>query len=137
MNLPKHLYHRTNSVKDIESILENGYIVPSRLLKKKETVSGSHSFDFVSLTKAKCNETGGRIQLKMKADKIDHSNIFNIWHQIRNVCIESIKRTENIPNFVPPQCTFLSEFEWSTNTERLKEFEDLSGISRNYKIIKE
>jgi hypothetical protein len=203
MKLPEILYHRTNSAKDVESILEKGYIIPSRMLKKKETISGSRLFDYISFTEAKCNDTGGRIQFKMKADKINDSNLFNIWHKIRDECIESIKRMEHISGFVPPQCTFLNEFEWRTrrnipipankdtveeivlyenyvkakhlledpkftkaekikntmyrnrltemskkynipfrsinmectNEERLKEFEDISGISRNYKII--
>lgn len=210
MKPPEILYHRTNSVKDVEFILDKGHIIPSRMLKKKETVSGSRSFDYISFTEARCNETGGRIQFKMKADKINDSNLFNIWHKIRDECIESIKirdakaSTGHIPNFVPPQCTFLNEFEWrtrinisipankdtveeivlyenytktkhliedpkfrkiekmkntkfrnklieiskkydipfrSTNTEctndeRLREFEDLTGISRNWEITK-
>jgi hypothetical protein len=114
-DIPENLYHRTNSIKDVESILKRGYIIPSKMLKRKETISGSLSYDFVSLTEAKCNETGGRIQFKLKTDKINHSKVFNIWHQIRDKCIDSIKKSENIPGWVPSGCIFLSEFEWRTH----------------------
>lgn len=112
--LPKYLYHRTNHFKDIENILEKKAIVPSIQLKKKETVCGSRSFDFVSMTEGKCVESGGKLQIVFDTEEITKKNkIFNLWRKIKEA---------------DPKSIFLRELEWRSCSPIKFEKEDIKEI---------
>ncbi len=114
LSLPKYLYHRTNHFRDLESILENKAIIPSSQLKKKETICGSRSFDFVSMTEGKCVESGGKLQIVFDTEKISKNNeIFNLW--------KKIKETD-------PKSIFLRELEWRSCSPVKFEKEDIKEI---------
>ncbi len=92
--------------------------MPSCLLTKKDTYCATSSFNFVSLTEGKCNETGGHIQF-----------VFNTRKILKKNKIHCIFRKMN------PEDIFINELEWRSEGIVNFEYNDIEEIVlyKNYR----
>lgn len=115
---PSNLYHRTNYYTNVGNILLKKKLIPSCLLSKKETYCATMSFNFVSLTEGKCNETGGHIQFTFDAKKLLKKNKINCIFREMN-----------------PEDIFINELEWRSEGIVNFEYDDIKEIVlyKNYR----